>query len=72
MIGGVPLYVSPAVTTGVVWGIPKDRVVVALRDDTRLEVDRSVFFTSDRVAVKATMRVGFAFPHPAAVIKIST
>jgi len=72
LIAGVPVYVSPAVTAGVVWAIPADRVFVVLRADTRLEVDRSVYFTSDRVAVKASMRVGFGFAHAAAVIKIST
>ena len=39
-----------------------------IRAGTRIEVDRSVFFTSDRVAVKATMRVGFGFPAP--VVKV--
>lgn len=71
LVLGVPLYVSPAVTAGTVWGIPRDRVLVVTREDVTLEVDRSVYFTSDRVAVKATMRVGFSFPHPAAVQKIS-
>ncbi len=68
---GVPMFVSPAVTAGTLWAIPRDRVYLVLRDDTRIEVDHSVFFTSDRVAVKATMRVGFAFPHPQAIVKLS-
>ncbi|MFI2104101.1 phage major capsid protein [Isoptericola sp. NPDC019693] len=71
LIHGVPLYVSPAVTAGTVWGIPRDRVLVVTREDVTLEVDKSVFFTSDRVAVKAIMRVGFGFPHAAAVQKIT-
>lgn len=54
------------------WGIPRDRVLVVVRDDPRVEVDRGVYLTSDRVAIKATMRVGFAFPHPAAIVKITT
>lgn len=71
VIGGVPLYTSPYATPGVVWGIPEDRVHVVIRDDATIESDRSVFFTSDRVAVKGTMRVGFGFAHPAALVKIS-
>ncbi len=71
LIHGVPLYVSPAVAVGTVWGIPRDRTLVVIRDDTTLEADRSVFFTSDRIAIKATMRVGFAFPHAAAIVKVT-
>lgn len=68
---GLPLFVSPAVTAGTVWGIPRDRVIVVRRQDVDLQVDRSAFFTSDRVAVRAVMRVAFAYPHPAAVQKIT-
>lgn len=71
-VSGLPMFVSPAVAPGVVWGIPQDRVFTVIRDDTRVDVDASVFFTSDRVAVRATMRVGFGFPQPAAIVKIST
>lgn len=70
-IGGVPLYTSTAVTSGEVWGVPKDRVFVVVREDASIDVDRSVFFTSDRTAIKVTMRVGFAFPHPLAVVKVT-
>ena len=68
---GVPLLVSPAVSSGVVWGIDSSFVQVVVRDDTRLEVDRSAYFSSDRVGVKATMRAGFAFPHPLSIQKIT-
>jgi HK97 family phage major capsid protein len=71
MIAGVPLYSSPAVAPDTVWGLPRDRALVALREGTTLAVDRSVFFTSDRIAVRATLRAAFAFPHPAAIIKIT-
>lgn len=68
---GLPLYTSPYVTDGVVWGIPRDRVQLVVRQDATVEADRSVFFTSDRVAVRAIMRVGFGFPHAAAIVKIT-
>lgn len=69
-IAGVQLHVSPAVTAGTIWGIPQDRAIVVIRESTTVETDSSVYFTSDRVAVKATMRVGYLFPHPAAIIKV--
>lgn len=67
---GVPLIPSAAVAAGDVWAIPAAKVVVVLRDDVRLDVDRSRYFESDRIGIKATMRVGFAFPHPAAIVRL--
>lgn len=71
VIGGVPLYSSPAVTAGEVWAVPADRVFVIIRNDVDLQVDSSPYFSSDRTAVRATMRVGFAFPHPLAIVRIT-
>ena len=45
---------------------------LVLRDDTTVEADRSIYFTSDRVAVKATMRIGFGLVHAASVVKVTT
>lgn len=68
---GVPLLVAPSIAAKSAWAIPRDRVFVVIRADARVEVDASVFFTSDRVAVKATMRVGFGFAHPLSYVKIT-
>ncbi len=68
---GKPLLVSAAVGVKTAWAIPKDRVFLIIRSDSKVEVDRSVFFTKDSVAVKATMRVGIGFPHPLAIVKIT-
>ncbi len=69
---GVPMYVSQYVAANTLWAIDQSRVWLVVRDDTKVEADRSVYFTSDRVAVKATMRAGFGFVHPQAVVKVST
>jgi hypothetical protein len=45
---------------------------VVVRQPTSLVIDNSAYFSSDRVGVRCTMRVGFAWPHQAAVVKIST
>ena len=71
VVAGVPLLVSPHVTAGTVWGLPQARVVVVIREPAEIETDSSPFFTSDRVAVRAILRVGFGFPHEAAVVKIT-
>ncbi len=56
--------------TGTIWGLPAERVVTAVRRDADVTADRSVFFTSDRVAVRATCRIGFGFPHIPALVRI--
>lgn len=71
LISGVPLHVSPAVKAGTVWGLPDDRVFTILRRDVKVDVSSDAFFTSDRVAVRGTMRVGFGFAHRAAITKIT-
>ncbi|SDH75551.1 phage major capsid protein, HK97 family [Agrococcus jejuensis] len=71
ILSGIPLRVSPAVKPGTVWGIPTGRTIAAVRDDTKLDIDRSVYFTSDRVAIRATMRIGLLYPQPAAIQKIT-
>jgi len=71
VIFGRPLYTSPAIAPGTIWGIPKAQTLLVVRDDASIDTDGSVFFTSDRVAVRARMRVGFGFPHQAAVVKIT-
>ena len=53
---------SPGALVGVVWGSPLRRVVTAVRRDADVKADRSVSFTSDRVAVRGSCRVGFGFP----------
>ncbi len=68
---GVPLYVSPYVAANTLWAVDASRLWLVVRDDATVEADRSVFFTSDRVAVKATMRAGFGFVHPQSVVKVT-
>ncbi|MGH3967729.1 MAG: phage major capsid protein [Mycobacterium sp.] len=68
---GVPLLSSPAVAAGDVWAIPLSKVVVVLREDVQLDVDRSQYFSSDRIGIRASMRIGYAFPHAATIIRLS-
>ena len=68
---GVPLHVSEFVAADTLWAIDGSRAWLVVRDDATVESDRSVFFTSDRVAVKATMRAGFGFVHPASVVRVT-
>ncbi|RVW01321.1 phage major capsid protein [Rhodococcus xishaensis] len=69
---GLPLEEFSGIPDGVVWGIPVDRVFVVMRKDTDLKVSDQSHFTSDQIAIRAITRVGFGFPHPSAIVKIST
>ena len=71
---GRPLLVSPycPTTNNVVWAIDKRFAMLVVREGATVEADRSVYFTSDRTALKATTRVGFGFTNPASLIKITT
>lgn len=70
-VAGVQLRTSTAVEAGTLWGIPQSAAYLVVRDDADVQTDASVYFTSDRVAVRGKMRVGFAWPHPAAIQKIT-
>ena len=71
-INGAPLFVVPgnAIPDGGVWGVDTSKVFVVIREGATLDVDASAYFSSDRIGVRATLRVGFAFPHAAVIAKV--
>lgn len=70
-LAGAPLVLSPDLAAPAeIWGISKPYSIVVLRNNAQVEIDSSPFFTSDRTAVRVTLRVGFAFPHPAALAQV--
>ncbi|MGI3782287.1 MAG: phage major capsid protein [Janthinobacterium lividum] len=70
-VGGVPIVSSPAVAAGVVWCIPRPRVIVGMRKDAELKIDASAYFSSDRVGIRVVLRLGWGFVHNAAITKIT-
>ena len=69
-IENVPLHVSKAVTPGAIWGIDQTQAFTVIHRDAEIVADNSAFFTSDRVALRATKRAGLTFITPAGLIKI--
>lgn len=67
---GAPLLAAPDAPDGVVWGIDSAYSSLVIREGSTVEPDKSVFFTSDRIAVRCKLRAGFAFAHPSSIIKI--
>lgn len=70
ILAGVKLLASPGVRPGTIWGIPKVRSIIVRRNDVDLQTDKSAYFTSDRTAIRATMRLTFAFPQAPAIQRI--
>ncbi len=71
---GVPLISVPdtVVANNVVWAVDRSRSFVVLRQDVDLVVDASRYFESDRLGIRATLRVDFGWPHEEAVVKIAS
>jgi HK97 family phage major capsid protein len=67
---GYPLWSSPAVTEGAMWLVPKDKCFVVMRNDPSVVADSSAYFSSDRVGIRCVLRVGFGFPHEAAIVQV--
>ena len=71
VVAGLPVYVSPKVDAlTLAWGIPKERVVTVLRKGTEVVRSKDSGFYNDAVDIRAIARVGFAFPQPAAVVRL--
>jgi HK97 family phage major capsid protein len=70
-IYGIPLFVAPDVAAKTAWAIPSDRTYVIVRTGSRVDIDKSAYFSSDRTGVRGVMRIGFGFPDPLAIIKIT-
>lgn len=68
---GIPVYWSPAVDEGAVWGIPAARTFVVRRQDVELVVDESRYFERDSIGIRATLRCAFGFPHPQAIVRVA-
>ena len=71
LVEGRPVLVCPEVPDGEVWGLPSRAIFTVIRSDAEVTADASVYFTSDRIAIRATMRVGFGFVHEPAVVHLT-
>jgi len=74
VIFGVPLHSAPegTIEDGVVWAIAADKVFSVMRQDISITANPFYYFGSDSTAVRGVMRLGYGFPHQAAVVKITS
>lgn len=71
MILDRPVIVNKHAVEGTIWAVPKADVYSVLREGTTLAKSDAPFFTSDRIAIRATSRIGFGFPYPENLVKIT-
>lgn len=50
--------------------VDTSRLAVIVRNDPRVDVDKSAKFTADGTAVRATLRLDFAAPYPGTVARV--
>jgi HK97 family phage major capsid protein len=50
--------------------VDSSRLYTVVRRQAEVKADASLFFTSDRVAVRATMRVAFGLVHTQSVVRV--
>lgn len=68
---GRPVIVSASAPAGTMYAIDSSTTFAVLGHDVEIAFSQDAFFTSDRVAVRGTARVGFGFADPASVARIT-
>lgn len=73
VIAGRPIRSSVHVpaTDGLVWALDASRIRSVLREDVEITTSDQAFFSSDRIAVRGIVRVGFGFLHAASVVRLT-
>jgi hypothetical protein len=59
------------VPQGTVWALPPRWITIVVGEDTEITFDKSASYTSDRIACRAIMRVGFGIAKLPALLKIT-
>lgn len=67
---GTPIVTSEHVPAGTIYAVPRNRAMLVVREAAEVETDRSLFWLSDRIAIKASVRIGWVFTDPKAVARI--
>lgn len=65
-----PVIVNKYAPEGTAWAVDRQQIYSVLREGTTVAVSDGPFFTSDRIAVRATSRVGFGYPYQENLVKI--
>lgn len=61
---GLPVIQSAHVPAGRAWIMDASQVFTVMREGVEIAMSEHSHFTSDRISIRATLRVGFGFPYP--------
>ena len=67
----LPVIQSAHATAGALWIVDSSTIHTVIREDVSVESSRDVYFSSDRVAIRATMRIDYGFSHPDRIVKLT-
>lgn len=70
-IAGLPVIQTAHAAAGALWIVDANSIHTVIREDVTVESSRDAYFSSDRVAIRATMRVDYGFSHPDRVVKLT-
>lgn len=70
-ITGKPVYRHASVPVGSAWALDANYLYTGLREDIEIAISDQVYFSSDRLAVRATARIGYGFTDPKAIAKVT-
>jgi HK97 family phage major capsid protein len=70
-VAGLPVWPTPALSSGTALVAQADQVVVALRQDASVEVSRDALFTSDSTVARVIARVDVGLNDPDGLCKIT-
>lgn len=71
IIQGRPVIVSKDLAAGTLYAVDSTTIYTVLHQDVEIAFSSDAFFTSDRVAIRGVARVGYGFPAPENVTRIT-
>lgn len=70
-VASLPLIQTAHATEGQLWVIDREAVHVVIRENVEVVSSDQAFFSSDRIAIRGTARIGFGFSAPERLARIT-
>lgn len=70
VVQGRPVVVNRHVAAGTVWAIDQRHVLAVIANQVEVAFSDSVYFSSDRTAIRGVARIGFGYTRPSVFSKI--